>query len=623
MTTTKEWRKLNDFQHARKRIEMYFGSRDPHTQTVLEYHEGKPIAVETTWIPSIFTAFREIVDNALDEMVTHGHGNRLEVTFDPKTMVFSVSDNGRGIPIDWDEDEQNYAASVLLTETKAGRNFDERGSSRGMNGIGASVVNYASEYFQIDVRRDRKHFSQRFVESADQLISEDPMIMPDDSKGSGTRVEFKLSPTVFKNMTLPESFVRARITEIALCYPGLKVFYNGKQIKTKGSVEKTLFGDEKPISFTVRENGFVSHFWCVPEFFDNGEKMAYGLVNAIPTFNGGAHIDAFERQFYAGLIQALEPKVKRHRIKLVRGDIEDGLLLFNITEMADASFDSQNKTRLINESAAKSVKSALDDPEFFKKIVKNYPEWVDKIVARALERTQKKDDAEASKIARKTLRQKVEDLHDASGMDRTKSVLFLAEGKSAVSGIVETRNAEIHGSLPLRGKILNVHGEATKTILQNAALSNIMKSIGLVPQQKAIRRQLRYGAVYITTDADEDGKNIAALLINFFYTLWPELFDPNEKPFVYLFDTPLIIAVKGKQRKFWFNDDYHTFDTEAHKGWEITRAKGLAALKRDDWKEILAKPKLVPIQDDGGLEAALSLLFDSKKADERKEWIGM
>lgn len=626
MTEVKEWKKLNDFQHARKRTEMYFGSRDPHTQVVLDYGDGKgghrPVAVAHTWIPALFTAFREVLDNALDEVVTHGHGDRIDVSYDPATMVFAVSDNGRGIPINFDQDEQQYAATVLLSETKAGRNFDERGNSRGMNGIGASVVNFCSEYFLLDIHRDRKNFTQRFSEGdGEQLLVEDPLILPAARKGTGTRVEFKLSAKVFPSMVLPEAFVRARVFEVALCYPDLKLFYNGKRVEAKGGVEKTLFADQKPISFTVREEGFVSHFWLVPGFVAGGGELAHSLVNAIPAFNGGVHIDAFKSRFFAGLLAALEPQSKRRKLTPNRSDVADGLLTFNITEMDSPSFDSQNKSRLINEGSAAMVKKALDDPDFFKKVIRTYPDWIEDIYRRCAERTQKREDADTTKLAKKTLRQKIEDLEDACGSDRAKCILFLAEGKSAVAGLVEARDPNLHGGLPLRGKVLNVFGESHKKILENEALAKIMKAIGLVPGQRANRHALRYGKVYLTTDADPDGANIAALLVNFFYTLWPELFDP-EKPFIYVFDTPFIIAVKGKQRKYWFSDDHTGFDPEAHKGWEITRAKGLAALKREDWRAVLAAPKVQPITDDGKLKEAMSLLFDTRNADRRKEWIG-
>jgi DNA gyrase/topoisomerase IV subunit B len=622
-TPKKDWKRLNDFQHARLRNEMYFGSRDLHHQTVLGYGPKGALYGEETWVPAVFTAFREILDNALDECITHGHGDTVRVTYDPETMVASVEDNGRGVPINWDEEEQNYAATVLLSSVKAGRNFEERGNSRGMNGIGASVVNLCSEYFVLDINRGGQNFNQRFSESETDHVIEEPIIMPSAAKGTGTRVEFKLSAKVFPKLVLPEAFVRARVYEIALCYPRLKVFYNGERVVTKGTVERSLFPNHKPVSFTVKEPGFVSEFWLVPGFMGDGSEMAYGLVNAIPTFNGGTHIDSFKRYFFSGLLDALASTSKKKRLTPNRSDIADGMLCFNITEMDGASFDSQNKTRLINETCAASVKKALDDPEFFKRVIKNNPEWIESIYARCAERTQKKDSAEASKLAKKTLREKVDKLQDATGRDRQKCVIFLGEGDSAISGITDARNPEIHGGLPLRGKVLNVHGKSIKTILENQALCQIMGSIGLVPGQKANRATLRYGAVYITTDADEDGKNIAALLVNFFYTLWPELFVDPKRPFLYVFDTPLIIAVRGKTRKYWYNENYEDFDPEAHKGWDVTRAKGLAALKREDWKHVLANPKVQPIVDDGELKAALDLLFNESRADARKDFIGM
>ncbi len=195
---------------------------------------------------------------------------------------------------------------------------------------------------------------------------------------------------------------------------------------------------------------------------------------------------------------------------------------------------------------------------------------------------------------------------------------------SALSGSMSMRDPKIHGGLPLSGKILNVHPSkiSMKDAIENQALKNIISSVGLIPGQRVNRHSLRYGKVYITTDADEDGKNIAALLINFFYQWWPELFQDENKPFIYVFETPLIVARKGKEVKYWYNDDYHNFDSDKFKGWDIVRAKGLAALKKADWKILLDKPRLIPIIDDGKLKESLDLLFNDDRADDRKIWMG-
>lgn len=620
--------KLTDFQHARRRTEMYLSSRNPHTQAVVSYGEGGiPEIREMTWVPAVFTAFREILDNALDEVVTHRHGTRIDIHYDPKTGIFKIADDGRGIPITFDAKHNQYLATLALTETKAGRNFGERGSTRGLNGVGASVVNFCSDYFEVVIHRDKKRFSQRFCEgdgTQPDLVIEDPLILPQKRGQSltGTAVEFKLSRKVFHDLSLPEAFIRDRVFEVALCYPNLKVTYNGETVKTK-PVDKELFPNHKPISIAIDEEGFQSRFWLVPLFFSEGQEHTHGLVNAIPLFNGGAHIDMFRKMFFAGLLTALERESKRRKLNPNRSDIADGMLIYNITEATAPSFDSQSKTRLINETFATLVKKALDDPDFFKKIIRAYPDWIEAVYRRCAERTERKDAADLAKAAKKNARLKVEALADACGKDRQKCVLFLTEGNSAVSGIVEMRDPDIHGALPLRGKVLNVHGVSPKDALASDALLKVMQSIGLTPGQKADRKDLRYGRVYLCVDADEDGKSIAGLLTMFFFKFWPELFQDPKNPYFYIFDTPLIIAVKGNTRKYWFADDVHDFEANDYKGYTLTRAKGLAALVSADWKALLKAPKLQAIVDDGKLKETLDLLFNEKRADDRKAFMGM
>ena len=278
--TKKDWQNLGPYRGLRKRMEMYFGSRDPHTQAVISYADaGNATGIvisEMTWTPAAFTAIREIIDNAIDELIAHGYGDRIDITYDPKTMIFSVSDNGRGIPIDYDEENKDYAASILLSHVHSGRNFDDdsRGETRGMNGVGAKGVNFSSEWFEIEVNRDQQRFELRFRESdGKEIIRDEPMIFPTDAKETGTKIRFKLSEKVFtKGIILPEPFVRARVFEIALCYPRLKVFYNGEKIQAK-SVDSALFSNNKPIKFTIDAEGFKSHFWLLPSFMPMDQSL--------------------------------------------------------------------------------------------------------------------------------------------------------------------------------------------------------------------------------------------------------------------------------------------------------------------------------------------------------------
>lgn len=616
-----EIKKLTPYQHLRLRTEMYFGSRSFHTQNVIGYENGQPKLEEISWVPAVFTAFREILDNALDEVVGHGHGNRIDVMYDPMTMIFSVEDNGRGIPIDWDDEHQTYKATMAMSELMAGRNFEERGETAGTNGIGASGVNFCSEFFIMDICRDGKRFVQEFREGDNEHIINEPKISSKKDK-TGTKITFKLSTKVFPDLTLPEDFVRSRLTEIALSNPHIKIYFQGDHIKVKPRPEQTLFPNIKPISIEIKEEGFRSRFWIVSKAIERDDH-SHTVVNNIPAFNGGVHMETFRRMFFGGVLTALEKESKRRKLSPNRSDIMEGLLVYNITNMLAPNFDSQSKTRLINEEVSTIMKKALEDEDLYKDVIKKNREWIEEVFQRCAERTMKKDASDIAKMSKKNLRNKVPGLMDANGKDRSKCILFLAEGDSAISGMGSCRDPEIHGGLALRGKVMNINGESPKKVLENKVLTEIMNSLGLIIGQKARRDELRYGKVYLATDMDPDGANIAALLVNFFYTYWPELFDKNFEPFINVFQTPFIIADKGKARKYWYGHNYKDFKPEDHSGWSITRAKGLGTLTEEDWEYSLANPVSTPIIDDGKMAESLDLIFNAKKADQRKEWIGL
>jgi DNA gyrase/topoisomerase IV subunit B len=623
-----EIKRLTPYQHVRLRGTMYLGSTAPHTQQTLDFTGEKATLKEFTWVPAVATCAREIWENSLDEVIAHGHGSKIEVTYDPVTMTFTVGDDGRGIPIDWDEQHNMHKVTLALSELMAGRNFEERGNTAGMNGIGASGVNYCSEYFVVDVHRDGKRFLQRFEEGneifGDALQVHAPKITSKQGK-SGTKITFKLSATVFKDLTLPEPFLKSRLIEIAYANPDVKFKYNGEWIRTrKGS--QALFAGYEPvvISADVPDKQFESEFILVPNFVESGDA-SHSLVNNIPVLNGGTQIDAFRKHFVTNLLNNLTRESKRRGLTPNRSDVLETVLIYNVTRMLKPDFDSQSKTRLINEEVETYIRAALDDDKLYKKIVRDHKAWIDSIYDRCAARTQKKDDAETAKLARKVLRTKVPKLMDATGKDRTKCILLIAEGDSAVSSVSAVRDPEIHGGLPLRGKILNVRGESNKTILDNAICQDIMSSIGLTLGAKVKRDELRYGQVWITCDADTDGANIMALLTNFFYLHWPELFDPALPAFFLVFSTPFIIQEdKKKQRHYWYSDDWHTYNGDDWKGCaKPTRAKGLGSLEEVDWVNSLAKPRLIPLTDDGKLDDTLKLIFDKTLADSRKTWMSI
>ena len=617
-------KKLDDYQHSRLRTETYFGSRSKHAQTVLLFNENKPIIEERVWVPALLTYFREAIDNAFDEVISHGHGNRVDVTYDPKTFEFSVQDNGRGIPIEMDKEHGMHLATMVLSEAKAGRNFDDDNRhGAGLNGLGISINNFVSEHFEVEIFRDNKKFTQKFTQGNkvdDALQIMPPKITKSTSPRTGTKIKFKPSAEVFQNMVLPIDFIESRLLEIATTNRKVKIYFNGKQVKPKPNLEKTLFAGSKPITFTVEAEDFKTDFYVVPDAMEKGHHV-HSLVNNIPTFDGGEHIDAFKGMFVKQTLAGIERLAKKRRLVPNRSDVLEGLLIFSVTQMKAPFFDNQSKTKLINEEVKKPIYEHLEHFDKFKQAIYKNKEWIESILERCAARTQKKDNAEVAAASKRNLRGKIPELRDATSRVRNQCILFIAEGESAIGGMANVRDPKIHGGLPLSGKIMNVSGEQPKKVLESKALANIMNSIGLVIGQKANRMDLRYGKIYIATDMDADGANIAALLVNFFYRFWPELLEDEENPFLHIFLTPFIIAEKGKQRKYWYSNDYDQFDPEKYKGWTIRRAKGLGTLRKENWQHALEEPRVIAIVDDGKVQETLDLIFNGERADDRKEWM--
>ena len=421
--------KLSEYQHARLRTEMWLGSRSPHTQSVVNWTGTKLEVQEQTWTPAVYSYFREILDNSLDELIGHGHGSKIDISYDPSCFLFEIIDDGRGIPIDWDPVEKMHKATLALTHTRAGRNFGEREEVRGTNGVGSSIVVNCSEYFHVDIYRDGMKFSQEYKEGTelfDQLQIFDPKIVPLKGK-TGTRIVFKLSKSVFANPKLPLGFVEARVFEIAAAHPNIKFSFNGKKISVKPTIERTFFDSTQVMKLVIDQPKFTSQYILVPNF-TSGDEIVHTTVNDIPAFNGGQHIDTFKRLFYGGLIKSLERESRKRGLTPNKSDISDSLLIYNVTTMHAPNFDSQSKTRLINEEVDAYIKTFFDDEANLDKLIKSNRTWIDEIYERCARRTQKRDDADINKANKKMLRTKVPSLMDATGRDRTKCILLITEG---------------------------------------------------------------------------------------------------------------------------------------------------------------------------------------------------
>lgn len=636
---------LTEYEHARIRTEMYLGSRSLHEQIALIFSDKGYEVKNVGWVPSLLTSVREVLDNSLDEFVKGGIKDpQLRVTFDENELYVEISDNGRGIPIDFVPDTQKNLCTMVMTEMKTGRNFndDERENVIGMNGLGGSVVMIVSEQAELEIHRTGRpyktqasndgydgmyKFNQKFSEGThmfpDLQINE-PVIRKVKADKTGTTIRFKLSKAVFPTRVLPTELIFSILKEISAANPTYKIFLNDVRVQAKGGVEKGLFGKTKLMSLEIKDEGFDSTFYIVPNSVQDHSTNfhMHGLVNNAPALEGGSHLDTFKKFFALGISTALEKEGKKRKLKPNRSDIEEGLLIYNITKMNSPSFNSQTKTKLTNENVIRPVQQAMST-EWFDDLVKKNKEWVDEIFTRCAERTNKKDADEDRRLAKKLLKGKVAKLRDATGSDRSKCILLIAEGDSAISNMSAARDSTIHGILPLRGKIMNVSGsEKTKELMDSMSLHDIMGSLNLIPGVKAVRSELNYGKLYICADEDEDGKNIGALVCNFLFKFWPELFQDEDNPFVYVFKTPFIILEKGKESRYYYGHNVHEYNPEDWKGWKATRAKGLGTLEKANFRDALTDGVAIAITDDGRLGNTLDLIFNKSRADDRKDWMG-
>lgn len=639
----------SDYQHLRIRTEMYLGARTAHQQTALIHTNDGPTIQELEWVPALVTSFREIIDNSLDEFTKANVAGNLTVSYDEANLAFEISDNGRGIPIDWADEFGCHLATLVMSKLKAGRNFDdgERKGVAGMNGLGGSAITNVSKEFEVEVTRKGRpmidgvhkrdamfNFTQRFFEGnpvvEDALQICDPVIKPSKSTTTGTTIRFKLSTDVFKFSTkLPGILVESILREIAAVNCQHKIVYNGTKLPTRPAAEKTLFPKQKAMTLDIKQEGFKSKFYVVPGIVPSGSFLMHSLVNNIPTYEGGHHLDTFKREFSLRLLNVLAPTSKRRKLKPNRSDVEDGMLLYNVTVMDGPHFSSQAKAKLTNDEVIKPIMDAMTD-DWFNDLIKKNKDWIDAMYERCANRTNKKDDDEFAKAAKRNLKAKVAKLRDATGKEgrkvisRSECTLFITEGDSAVGGISDVRDPARHGALPLRGKILNVSDDkmTPKRLMESQAIADVMNALGLIPGVKAERSKLRYGKLCVATDMDQDGANIAALLVNFLHTYWPELFDPTQEAFVQFFMTPFVILEKGKQREYFYLDNVSDYHPEEWKGWHARRAKGLGTLQKIDWNHAVnVQLRTVPIIEDGNLKETLDLIFNKTRADDRKAWM--
>jgi len=615
--TSEDIRVLTDKEHVRLRTQIYLGNTKMTSYPVPLFLNNKFAIKEIEFIPAVYKAVGEIIDNCIDEFEQSGIVNKqLKIDAHPILGTYTVSDNGRGVPIDKHE-VGKYTPEVVFGQLRSGRNFEEEKEAGviGQNGVGSACTNYCSTEFSIDIHRDGKRYRQKFSNGA-EIVSK-PTIRKSTSNKTGTSISFQLDSDVFDDVSLPDELMNNRAIEIALTNPGVTTEYNKKKYKYKKGFEEIIKKISKHYYKFTTNN---MEFYVIFDVHEGIDERMFSWVNSSLLFDGGLCNTQFLNAFYDRVGTQLKSQAKKNKCEVTKNDIRQNLLVLGNLKISDPQYDSQSKTRLTGPNLRKEMGDFID--KNWASFARKNKQWLSDVLERAVDRHHTNANKKAIKEHQKTLRKKVPGLVDAASKFRDECQLLITEGESAKSMITEARDPNTTGAFPLTGKINNVYGTTPAQILGMGKLTNLLAAVGLVPGQKASRNDLRFGKIVIATDADVDGSDIFTLLVNLFFTFWPELFDPDYEPVVHRLVAPNICLVKGKKRIHFSTRDEYEKVKGRYKGYEVKYYKGLGSMNREDWEMILSgkTDTLIPITDDGNITDTLELLF-GPSADKRKEWL--
>ena len=599
-TMTEEFKELSDREHVLLRPGVYIGSCTPEPVTGIYNY-----TVQTKTVASgLLKIISEIIDNSTDEFIRTGgkYANKIDisVTETLEGTQVTISDNGRGIP---QELVNNKPRPVLAwTALRAGSNFDDsKRVGAGTNGMGAALTNIFSIEF-IGTTSDGKNTME--VTCRDNMS--DIKFTKKKSSHQGTTVSFVPDLARFGLSTFDadhESMVMDRLVNLAITYRDITYTFNGKPIRAKSTREIAANFSNDAVSFEYPNILFI--------FAPAGKTESYVLAcaNGIRVSQGGAHVD-FVMNKVAESIRAFIKK--KHKIDVMPAAIKANIMFASwIKDFPALKFDSQSKERITNTTA--EISAFFKDVDFDKigKKLIDTPAIIDPIIQAILYKRELEEARELAKKEKDGKKKIVINHIAATDPIIEKRMLLLCEGLSAISSLINVRNARTTGGYPLKGKVLNINGLRPLEIMKNVEIRELMSVIGLKIGEPA--RNLNYGKIVVFTDSDTDGSHIFCLLLNLF-SLWPELYEEER---IYRLKAPLFHCKKGKTDKFFYTyEEYAEFDAT---GWDVSYYKGLGSMPEDVYSKVVNDPYLECVT---GFDPRILEMAFGDDADGRKEWMG-
>lgn len=622
--TAKQIQVLEGLKAVRKRPSMYIGSTSSR---------------------GLHHLLDEVVDNSIDEAMA-GYCKKIEVVIHPDNSV-TVTDDGRGIPVDIHKETKLPAVTIVLTKLHAGGKFGGSGYrvAGGLHGVGISVVNALSEWLEVEVTRDKKIFFQRF-EKGDAVSGLEKI---GRSSRTGTKITFKPDPTIFEDTNFNFDNIAHRLREIAFLNAGVKINLKDEREENKeisykynGGIGEFVSHLNKnkdvlfpsPICFTGKKDDIEVE--AALQYNDGYIENILSFANNINTEEGGTHLAGFKaaitrviNDYARNNISSNGKKssLKEGESNLSGNDVREGLTAVISVKLLNPQFEGQTKTKLGNSEVRGIVSYVVG--EGLNNFLNENPSVSKRILAKSISASNAR---EAARKARNLIRQKngilglgtlPGKLADCSEKDPLFREIFLVEGDSAGGSAKQGRDRRFQAILPLRGKILNVEKARLHKILDNDEIRSMVTALGINIGEDLDIEKLRYYKVIIMTDADVDGAHIKTLLLTFFFRYMKPLIERGN---IYIAQPPLYKLEYNKKSCYLFNEqELNDKLKEIDGNPRIQRYKGLGEMNPEQLWETTMNPgnrvlKRIELEDNIEAETMFTVLMGDK-VEPRKDFI--
>ncbi|MFP4633263.1 MAG: DNA topoisomerase (ATP-hydrolyzing) subunit B [Halobacteriales archaeon] len=606
---------LEGLQAVRKRPAMYIGSVDERGLHHLVY---------------------EVVDNSIDEALA-GHCDSVEVVLNDDGSV-TVSDDGRGIPIDQHEKYDVPAVEVVMTQLHAGGKFDSKSYqiSGGLHGVGVSVVNALSEWLEVTVERDGGRYSQRF----ERGVPVGELERDGDAEGTGTTISFKPDGEVFETTEFEFDTLENRLRELAFLNKGLEIRLT-EEATGREAVHRYDGGIREFVEYLNETktplHDDVIYFECERDGVEvevgvqatkEYSGSVHSFANNINTREGGTHLSGFKSALTRVVNDYAEENGLLDGAKLKGQDVREGLTAVVSVMVPEPQFEGQTKTKLGNSEVRGTVEGLVN--EELSTYLEENPDAAQAMTMKAVEAARAR---RAAKKARELQRRKSAlestslpgKLADCQRREREGSELFVVEGDSAGGSAKQARKRETQAVLPLRGKILNVEKHRLDRVLENDEIRALITALGTGVGDEFDLDELRYDSVILLLDADVDGAHIRTLLLTLLYRHMRPLL---ERGHVYAAKPPLYRIRKGGETYDAMTEEERSRVVEDELGGDadnVQRFKGLGEMTPEQLWQTTMNPgnrvlKRITIDDARQADKMFSVLM-GERVGPRKEFI--